>query len=72
MATQAKHHKIRYPKLYGHGRLQEHPLHVAQRFELFLDEYRRPDGTPGRARSSTRPREASWLAPTSPTFGRAA
>ena len=26
--------------------MQGHHLHVAQRFELFLDAYRRPDGTP--------------------------
>jgi hypothetical protein len=40
-----KHHGIRYPELYEGGRLQEHLLHVAQRFELLLNTYRRPDGS---------------------------
>jgi hypothetical protein len=35
----------RYIKLYEYGQLQEHHLHVAQRFEHFLDAYRRPDGS---------------------------
>jgi hypothetical protein len=43
--TYVERHGIRYPELYEGGRLQEHLLHVAQKFELFLDTYRRPDGS---------------------------
>src|SRR5215218_5432098 len=45
LVAYAKYHGTWYSKLYEHGQLQEHHLHVARRFERFLDAYRRPGGS---------------------------